>query len=444
MTAKRALVVDDSKSARNFLSALLEQHALEVDSAETAEQAIDYLTRHRPDVIFMDHMMPGMDGFQAVVAIKSNPRTATIPILMYTSQEGELYVGQARALGAMGVLPKQVAPADVSKVLQQLHLTDAPVNEPVDEPEIPVAAGLGSASTPASATIIAPHTQAAMAAHAAAQAPIADVLLRDQIAELRRFLVTTLDDQSDRILDDMRTMLRHALPPPADPPPLVAPRAHRLLPWAVALMAGLIAVLLSILLWRAVVERDQVRAQLSQVLSAVGGEPPTQAADTGVVAPAAIPAVLVAPVPFGETPLGGARIEEMRNFVQAIAQQDLKGAVEVRRHAGRYCLTGNAADGYSLAVADVPYVNCDLVADADDPVLGAASPESMEFATALAQLRRQYAKSIRVDVTVGADTELARSYPEIGGNPPRVPTAGQWNSAAEANNRVELRWHPAP
>ncbi len=100
------------------------QHALEVDAAETAEQAIDYLTRHRPDVIFMDHLMPGMDGFQAVQAIKSNPRTATIPILMYTSQEGELYVGQARALGAMGVLPKQVAPADVSKVLQQLHLTD--------------------------------------------------------------------------------------------------------------------------------------------------------------------------------------------------------------------------------------------------------------------------------------------------------------------------------
>ena len=142
MTAKRALVVDDSKSARTFLSALLEAHALEVDAAETAEQAIDYLTRHRPDVIFMDHLMPGMDGFQAVQAIKSNPRTATIPILMYTSQEGELYVGQARALGAMGVLPKQVAPADVSKVLQQLNLIDDAATE---ELEIPVGAALATA-----------------------------------------------------------------------------------------------------------------------------------------------------------------------------------------------------------------------------------------------------------------------------------------------------------
>jgi len=41
--------------------------------------------------------MPGMDGFEAVSAIKNNPHTATIPIMMYTSQEGELYVGQARA-----------------------------------------------------------------------------------------------------------------------------------------------------------------------------------------------------------------------------------------------------------------------------------------------------------------------------------------------------------
>ena len=70
----------------------------------------------------MDHLMPGMDGLQAVQAIKGNPQTAMIPIMMYTSQEGELYVGQARALGALGVLPKQVRPVDVSKVLYELHL----------------------------------------------------------------------------------------------------------------------------------------------------------------------------------------------------------------------------------------------------------------------------------------------------------------------------------
>src|SRR5690349_24136314 len=122
MGAKRALIVDDSKSARLFLARLLEKYELDVDNAESAESAIEYLSTHRPDVIFMDHMMPGMDGLQAVRAIKNDPRTATIPIMMYTSQEGELYLGQARALGAVGVLPKQIKPTDVSKVHYQLHL----------------------------------------------------------------------------------------------------------------------------------------------------------------------------------------------------------------------------------------------------------------------------------------------------------------------------------
>src|SRR5262245_51390338 len=122
MSAKRALVVDDSKSARAFLSRILERHEITVDSAESAEAALEYLARNRPDVIFMDHLMPGMDGFQAVQTIKNNPRTSAIPILMYTSQEGDLYAGQARALGADGVLPKQIKQADVTKLLFQLRL----------------------------------------------------------------------------------------------------------------------------------------------------------------------------------------------------------------------------------------------------------------------------------------------------------------------------------
>src|ERR1700754_1298448 len=116
MSSKRALVVDDSKSARAFLSRILERHEI------TVEAAIEYLTRTKPDVIFMDHMMPGMDGFQAVQSIKNNPRTSSIPILMYTSQEGDLYLGQARALGAEGVLPKQIKQADVTRMLYQLRL----------------------------------------------------------------------------------------------------------------------------------------------------------------------------------------------------------------------------------------------------------------------------------------------------------------------------------
>ena len=119
---KRALIVDDSRSARVILSRMLEGYGLQVDSSESAEHALEFLRQARPDVIFMDHLMPGMDGFQAIQAIKGNPDTAMVPVVMYTSQEGELYVSQARALGAVGVLPKTVKQADVSRVLYQLRL----------------------------------------------------------------------------------------------------------------------------------------------------------------------------------------------------------------------------------------------------------------------------------------------------------------------------------
>ena len=130
---RSALIVDDSKSACVVLKRVLETHNLDVDTAESAEDALDYLVEHRPNVIFMDHLMPGMDGFEAVSTIKRNPKTATIPIMMYTSKKGEVYVGQARALGAVGVLPKEVAPVQVSKVLKSLHIIGDEKQEQSDE-----------------------------------------------------------------------------------------------------------------------------------------------------------------------------------------------------------------------------------------------------------------------------------------------------------------------
>src|SRR5262245_41112760 len=122
MAAKRALVVDDSRSARVILSRMLEVHGMQVDSVESGEQALDYLQSTRPDVVFLDHLMPGMDGFEAIRAIKRDARTAGIPVMMYTSQEGEGYLREARSLGAVGVLSKTLMPIDVARALYQLRL----------------------------------------------------------------------------------------------------------------------------------------------------------------------------------------------------------------------------------------------------------------------------------------------------------------------------------
>ncbi|MGD8913965.1 MAG: response regulator [Candidatus Thiodiazotropha sp.] len=119
---KRALIVDDSRTARQILSGKLSQYGISVTALESAAAAIDYLYENTPDAIFMDYEMPGMDGFQALKVIKSNPHTAVIPVMMYTSKEGGLEVSQARALGAVGVLPKQLEVQDLEDVLNSLHL----------------------------------------------------------------------------------------------------------------------------------------------------------------------------------------------------------------------------------------------------------------------------------------------------------------------------------
>ena len=180
MTSKCALIVDDSRSARHVLQRMLEAHELDVATAESAEQALEYLTEHRPDVIFMDHMMPGMDGFEAVRAIKQNPATATIPIMMYTSQEGELYVGQARALGAVGVLPKQVAPVEVSRVLRSLRLVS-----PADV-DLDIGTATMASDTPALATVA-----------AAAERHV------DEDRDLREWLADLFDEQRAVIRRDL-------------------------------------------------------------------------------------------------------------------------------------------------------------------------------------------------------------------------------------------------
>ncbi len=120
MAIKTALVVDDSKSARFSLKKLLQQQGIKTDFAESAGDALNYLSSNSPDIIFMDHLMPGMDGFEATKAIKSNPETRDIPIIMCTSKEGSDYGEQALAIGAHAILPKPAPSATLLAILSKL------------------------------------------------------------------------------------------------------------------------------------------------------------------------------------------------------------------------------------------------------------------------------------------------------------------------------------
>lgn len=121
MAIKSALLVDDSKVARFALSKLLENHDMEVNMAGSAEEALDFLSSHRrPDVIFMDHLMPGMNGMEATKAIKGNPETAGIPIIMCTSRKSPSFMEEAQNFGVYNILTKPPHTEGLGQVLTQL------------------------------------------------------------------------------------------------------------------------------------------------------------------------------------------------------------------------------------------------------------------------------------------------------------------------------------
>ena len=122
MAVKTALVVDDSKSARIMLSRLVQKNGLEVSMVESGEEAIEHLANSElPDVIFMDHMMPGMDGLATTREISQNPATSHIPILMYTSKEGPEYEEEMLSSGAFAMLGKPAKPDRLAELIQQLN-----------------------------------------------------------------------------------------------------------------------------------------------------------------------------------------------------------------------------------------------------------------------------------------------------------------------------------
>ncbi len=123
MLIKSALIVDDSKSARLVLQRLLARIQVNVDTVESAEAALAFLEHRQPDIIFMDHMMPGMDGLEATQMIRANPKTSAIPTIMYTSKDGEDYFRIALQKGANGVLCK---PADQEAVMAVIRSLDKP------------------------------------------------------------------------------------------------------------------------------------------------------------------------------------------------------------------------------------------------------------------------------------------------------------------------------
>jgi CheY-like chemotaxis protein len=458
MSAKRALIVDDSRSARVILSRMLEGYGLEIDAAESAEQALEFLKSAKPDVIFMDHLMPGMDGFQAIQAIKGNPNTSMIPVMMYTSQEGELYVSQARALGAVGVLPKTVKQTELSRILYQLRLLPERRDGRVIVP--PSANSRGAQviaddiptvqiDTPARVTVGEIETAIRNSIGPA---------LQEQNVEIRRFVAASLEAFARRINADTRpaatsggestaVVAEESLPLPA----LSEPALRWPLVAGIAAIALLPTVVLGVLYTltlqsttqmmqsntrlASVVEEQQAQlATLQQSLKATASD---SSGDGTSVAGALVESESV---PYGEAPLAGARLERLRDMVTKLRSQGFRGRVRVATYVGEFCLTGNGIEGYSMAADDLPIKRCDLVGNPFDDSLNTAQRQSLAFANLVSTIKQQTSDALTIEV---ANAGRRPSVPYPDGERLAKATAGDWNRAAAQNNRVEFAALPA-
>lgn len=143
---KTALVVDDSRLARIALCKLLKNRGIEVDMAGCGSEAMERLRATRPDVVFMDYMMPDMDGFEASRQVLAEPACGNPPIVMYTSQDTDEDRIKAREIGISGFLSKPTTESALDEVLGALASGTA---RSVAAPAQPQVAAVGAVAAPA-------------------------------------------------------------------------------------------------------------------------------------------------------------------------------------------------------------------------------------------------------------------------------------------------------
>ena len=113
MAISKILIVDDSPTDRQYLSDMLSKNGFKVSTAESAEDAMAKLRQSRPDLVLMDVVMPGQNGFQATRAMSKDESTKNIPVILCSSKGQETDKVWGLRQGARDYVVKPVNPADL-------------------------------------------------------------------------------------------------------------------------------------------------------------------------------------------------------------------------------------------------------------------------------------------------------------------------------------------
>ncbi|MDR3454935.1 MAG: response regulator [Rhodoferax sp.] len=117
MPVRKVLVVDDSKTELMVLTDMLEKNGMSVKTAENAEEVFVRLAQEKPDLILMDVVMPGKNGFQVTRANSRDPQYADVPIIMCTSKNQETDRVWGMRQGARDYITK---PVDAGELMAKI------------------------------------------------------------------------------------------------------------------------------------------------------------------------------------------------------------------------------------------------------------------------------------------------------------------------------------
>jgi len=111
--AKKILIIEDDPAISRLVDYTLRHEGYEIITASNGVEGINKAHKEAPDVIILDVMLPGMDGFEVCHRLRAEPDTASVLILMFSAKAQEIDKNTGLKVGADDYLPKPAAPAEI-------------------------------------------------------------------------------------------------------------------------------------------------------------------------------------------------------------------------------------------------------------------------------------------------------------------------------------------
>lgn len=115
--SQKVMVVDDSKTIRRTAETLLQREGYNVITAEDGFEALAKIADHKPDIIFIDIMMPRLDGYQTCALIKNNAEFKSTPVIMLSSKDGLFDKAKGRIVGSDQYVTKPFSKVEILEAI---------------------------------------------------------------------------------------------------------------------------------------------------------------------------------------------------------------------------------------------------------------------------------------------------------------------------------------